>query len=49
VTEVKSMDENGNLINNPSNGVAITDYIYDEVGHRTGTTRFDKDHKEVTQ
>ncbi len=49
VTEVKSMDQNGNLINNPANGVAITDYSYDDAGHRTGTVRYDKDHNEVKQ
>ncbi len=49
VTEVKSLDENGNLINNPANGVAITDYKYDDLGHRTETLRYDKDHNEVTQ
>jgi YD repeat-containing protein len=37
------MDKNGNLINSPDNGVAITDYKYDEVGNRTETLSFDKD------
>src|SRR5664280_1367304 len=41
--ELKNMDKNGNLINNPDNGVAITDYKYDEVGNRTETLSFDKD------
>jgi YD repeat-containing protein len=41
--ELKNMDKNGNLINSPDNGVAITDYKYDEVGNRTETLSFDKD------
>jgi YD repeat-containing protein len=41
--EVKSMDKDRNLINSPENGVAITEYKYDEVGNRTETLRFDKD------
>jgi YD repeat-containing protein len=41
--EVKSMDKNRNLMNSPDNGVAITEYKYDELGNRTETLRFDKD------
>jgi YD repeat-containing protein len=41
--EVKSMDKDRNLINNPENGVAITEYKYDELGNRTETLKFDKD------
>lgn len=41
--ELKNMDKNGNLINSPDNGVAVTDYKYDEVGNRTETLSFDKD------
>jgi YD repeat-containing protein len=43
LTEVKSMDKERNLINSPDNGVAITEYRYDELGNRTETLRFDKD------
>jgi YD repeat-containing protein len=43
IIEVKNLDKNGNLINSPDNGVAITDYKYDEVGNRTETLSFDKD------
>lgn len=43
LTEVKNLDKNGNLINNPDNGVAITEYKYDETGNRTETLTFDKD------
>jgi YD repeat-containing protein len=43
LTEVKNMDKDGNVINNPDSGVAITEYKYDELGHRTETLTFDKD------
>jgi YD repeat-containing protein len=43
LTEVKNTDKDGNVINNPENGVAITEYKYDELGHRTETLTFDKD------
>lgn len=41
--EVKNLDKDGNLMNSPDNGVAITDYKYDDLGHRTETLTFDKD------
>jgi YD repeat-containing protein len=40
--EVQNLDKDGNLINN-SDGVAITQYKYDEQGNRTETLNFDKD------
>jgi hypothetical protein len=45
--EVKNMDKDGNIINSPDNGVAITQYKYDEIGNRTDTLAFDKDKKPV--
>jgi YD repeat-containing protein len=47
LTEVKSIDKNRNLINSPDNGVAITEYKYDDKGNRTETLKFDKDHVAV--
>lgn len=44
--EVKNMDKDGNLINN-SDGVAITQYKYDEQGNRTETLNLDKDNVPV--
>ena len=41
--QVKNMDKDRNLINSPENGVAVTEYKYDELGNRTETLRFDKD------
>jgi len=41
--EVKNLDKDRNLINSPENGVAITEYKYDELGNRTETLTFDKD------
>ena len=41
VTETRSYDKDGNLINNPSNGIAITQYKYDESGNRVETLSFD--------
>jgi YD repeat-containing protein len=44
--EVKNLDKDGNLVNNPD-GVAITQYKYDEQGNRTETLKFDKDNVPV--
>lgn len=41
--EVRNMDKDGNVINSQENGVAITEYKYDEAGHRTETLTYDKD------
>jgi hypothetical protein len=43
LAEVKSMDKDRNLINSPEDGVAVTEYKYDEIGNRTETLRFDKE------
>jgi YD repeat-containing protein len=37
------MDKDRKLINSPENGVAITEYKYDELGNRIETLTFDKD------
>jgi YD repeat-containing protein len=42
-----NMDRDRNIINQPDNGVAITEYTYDEQGHRTGTLRFNKEHVKI--
>jgi hypothetical protein len=47
VTEVRTMDKERKLINNPENGIAVTRYKYDAVGNRTETLTFDKDGVEV--
>ncbi len=38
-----SMDADGNVVNNPNNGVAIVEYKYDEQGKRTETLRYDSE------
>jgi YD repeat-containing protein len=43
VIEVKNMDKNRNLINDPENGIAITEYKYDDLGNRIETLTYDKD------
>jgi hypothetical protein len=43
VTEVRNLDKNRNLTNNPENRVSVTKYVYDDKGTRTETLRFDKD------
>jgi hypothetical protein len=48
VVEIKSMDKDRKVINNPESGVAVTQYKYDEVGNRTETLLFDKDMNPVT-
>jgi hypothetical protein len=47
VIEVKNMDKDRNVINNPETGVAITEYKYNDAGTRTGTFRFNKDRAPV--
>jgi YD repeat-containing protein len=47
VTEVKNMDKNRNLVNDPESGVAITEFKYDEQGNRTETVKYDKDRVQV--
>ena len=47
--EVKNMDKDRNIINHPENGVAITEYKYDELGNRTETLTYDKDRVPVKQ
>ena len=41
--EVKSFDKDRNLINSPENGVAITEYKYDDLGNRVETITLNKD------
>ena len=38
-----SMDADGNVVNNPNNGMAIVKYKYDEQGKRTETLRYDSE------
>lgn len=40
--EATTLDIDGNIINNPGSGVAVTEYIYDDKGNRTETLRFDR-------
>ncbi len=47
VTEVKNMDKNRKLVNDPESGVAITEFKYDEQGNRTETVKYDKDRVQV--
>ena len=49
VVEVRNLDKDRNLINDPNSGVAITEHKYDEAGNRTETLRYDKDRVLVTQ
>lgn len=47
VVEVRNLDKDRNLINNPESGVAVVQYKYDETGNRTETVRYDKDRNQV--
>ena len=49
VVEIKNMDKNKNLINDPDDGVAITEYKYDEAGNRTETLKYNKDRVPVKE
>jgi YD repeat-containing protein len=49
VLEVKSMDKERILVNNPETGGAITQFKYDEVGNRTETILLDKDNNPVPE
>lgn len=46
--QVINMDKDRNVINNPGNGAAYTEYKYDEQGQRVETLYYDKDKKAVT-
>ena len=41
LVERKFMDISRQLINNPQSGISVEKYIYDELGHRKDTLRFD--------
>lgn len=43
LTEVKNMDKNRNLVNDPGNGVAVREYKYDDKGNRVESLNYDKD------
>lgn len=45
--EMRNLDTDKNLINSPTNGVAVVKYEYDEKGNRLGSVRLDKDGMEV--
>jgi hypothetical protein len=47
VIEVKNLDKNRKLVNDPESGVAITEFKYDEQGNRTETMKYDKDRVQV--
>jgi hypothetical protein len=47
--EAHNLDASRNLMNNPSNGVAITQYTYDDMGLRVETLQFDKDRNPVVK
>jgi YD repeat-containing protein len=49
VVEVKNMDKDRNLINDPENRVAVTEYKYDETGNRTETLKYDRDRVPVKE
>jgi hypothetical protein len=48
LTEMRNLDKNKKLINNPNNGVAVAMYKYDNKGNRTGTRNFDLNMVAVT-
>ena len=41
--EVRNMDKDRNIINNPEDGIAIIEHKYDDLGNRTETIRYSKD------
>jgi len=47
LTESRNLDKSRNLVNDLENGVAITQYKYDEKGNRTETLYFDKNNSPV--
>jgi len=49
LVKVKNMDKDRNLINDPDNGIAITEYHYDALGHRTDTLTYDKANAPLVQ
>jgi hypothetical protein len=47
VVEIRNLDKERKVINNPETGVAITAYKYDETGNRIETIRYDRDRNPV--
>ena len=45
--ERTSLDADKNIVNNPANGVAVTEYKYDGQGRRVETDLFDKEHNRI--
>lgn len=43
-----NMDKDRNVVNHPENGIAFTEYKYDEQGQRTETLHYDKNNVAVT-
>jgi YD repeat-containing protein len=47
VVKVKNMDKDRNLMNDPNNGIAITEYKYDPAGQRADTVTYNKDSQPI--
>jgi len=47
VVKIKNLDKDRNLINDPENGIAITEYVYDVTGQRTDTITYNKDSQPI--
>ena len=47
VVKIKNMDKDRQLINDPNNGIAITEYKYDAVGQRADTVTYNKDSQPI--
>lgn len=43
VIEIRNLDKDRNIINDPDDGVAITEFKYDDKGNRTETVKYNKD------
>jgi len=48
LVQTVNIDKNGEVTNNPANGIAYTKYDYDDKGMRTGATYFDKEMNPVS-
>ncbi len=47
VVKIKNMDKDRQLMNDPKNGIAITEYVYDASGQRADTITYNKDSQPI--
>ncbi len=47
VVKIKNLDKDRQLMNDPNNGIAVTEYVYDATGQRSDTITYNKDSQPI--